>query len=348
MSDVDRFAGTDPQDMRGQIEALPEQLEAGWALGMRQPSPAGGKPALVILAGMGGSAIGADLVAAYAGSMLPVPLIVWRGYDLPACAGPETLVVLSSHSGNTEETLSAYDAGRRASARLLAVTTGGELARRCDTSGIPVWRFEHHGQPRAAVGFSFALILAALHRLGLVSDAGGDIRLAAQAMRDQQQGLRPESAVTRNPAKRMAGQLLDRMPLIVGGGLLAPVARRWRTQIAELAKAVAQFEELPEADHNMVAGVGQPESLITRTMAVFLRAGLDSPHLAARVEATRQVLMVEGFNTDVIDAAGTTRLAQQWTCLHYGDYVAYYLAMAYGVDPTPVAAIEDLKARLRG
>jgi glucose/mannose-6-phosphate isomerase len=146
----------------------------------------------------------------------------------------------------------------------------------------------------------------------------------------------------------MAGQLMDRHPLIIGGGLLAPVARRWRTQIAEVAKAIAQFEELPEADHNMVAGVGQPDELITRTMAVFLRASLDSPRLAARVEATRQVLMVEGFNTDVIEAAGATRLAQQWTCLHYGDYVAYYLAMSYAVDPTPVAAIEDLKRRLRG
>jgi len=153
--------------------------------------------------------------------------------------------------------------------------------------------------------------------------------------------------VARNPAKRMAGQFIDRLPLIVAGGFLAPVARRWRTQIAELAKAVAQFEELPEADHNMVAGVDFPAELITRTMAVFLRAGLDRPRLAARVEATRQVLMVEGFNTDIIDAAGTTRLAQQWTCLHYGDYVAYYLALAYGADPTPVAAIEDLKARLR-
>lgn len=348
MSDVDRFAGSDPQDMRGQIEALPAQLEAGWVLGMQQPALPDGKPALVILAGMGGSAIGADLVAAYAGPLLPVPLIVWRGYDLPACAGPETLVVLSSHSGNTEETLSAFDAGRRAGVRLLSITTGGELARQSDQAGVPVWRFEHRGQPRAAVGFSFALILAGLHRLGLAPEAGAEIRGAAQAMREQQRTLQAESPVPHNPAKRMAGQLLDRLPLIIGGGLLAPVARRWRTQIAELAKSVAQFEELPEADHNMVAGVGHPESLITRTMAVFLRASLDLPRLAARVEATRQVLMVEGFNTDVIEAAGTTRLAQQWTCLHYGDFVAYYLAMAYGVDPTPVAAIEDLKARLRG
>jgi len=347
MTDSDRFAQLDPQDMRGQIDGLPGQLEQGWELGMRQALPEGPRPPLVILAGMGGSAIGADLVSAYLTPTCPVPLVVWRGYDLPASAGREALVILSSHSGHTEETLSAFDATRRSGARLLAITTGGELARRCDLEGLPVWRFEHHGQPRAAVGFSFALILAALHRLGLAPEATGEIHAAAEAMRLQQDQLRAEMPVARNPARRMAGQLIDRLPLIIAGGLLAPVARRWRTQIAEVAKAVAQFEELPEADHNMVAGVGHPEALITRTMAIFLRASLDLPRLAARVEATRQVLMVEGFNTDVIEAAGDTRLAQQWTCLHYGDYVAYYLAMMYGVDPTPVAAIEDLKRRLR-
>lgn len=348
MTDTERYAQLDPQDMRGHIDGLPSQLEQGWELGTRQPWADGPRPQTIVLAGMGGSAIGADLVAAYLAPALPVPLVVWRGYDLPASAGRDALVILSSHSGNTEETLSAFDAARRSGARLLAITTGGELARRCDLEGVPVWRFEHRGQPRAAVGFSFALILAALHRLGLTQEAGAEIHIAAEAMRLQQQDLRAETPVARNPAKRMAGQFLDRFPLIIAGGLLAPVARRWRTQIAEVAKAVAQFEELPEADHNMVAGVGHPEPLITRTMAVFLRASLDSPRLAARVEATRQVLMVEGFNTDVIEAAGDTRLAQQWTCLHYGDYAAYYLAMDYGVDPTPVAAIEDLKSRLRG
>lgn len=348
MNDVDQFARLDPQGMLGHIDGLPAQLEGAWELGMNQPLPDAPRPRIVLLAGMGGSAIGADLAAAYLAPACPVPLVVWRGYELPASAGPEALVILSSHSGNTEETLSTYDAARRSRARMLAITTGGELARRCDGDGTPAWRFEHRGQPRAAVGFSFALILSALHRVGLVEAAGGEIHAAAESMRAQQGSLRADVPVTHNPAKRMAGQLMDRLPLIIGGGLLAPVARRWRTQVAEVAKAVAQFEELPEADHNMVAGVGQPDELITRTMAVFLRASLDSPRLAARVEVTRQVLMVEGFNTDVIEAAGTTRLAQQWTCLHYGDYVAYYLAMSYGVDPTPVAAIEDLKRRLRG
>jgi glucose/mannose-6-phosphate isomerase len=348
MNDAERFAPMDPQDMLGHIDRLPSQLEGAWELGMSQPLPEGPRPSMVLLAGMGGSAIGADLAAAYLASSCQVPLVVWRGYDLPASIDTSALVLLSSHSGNTEETLSAYDAARRRRARMLAVTTGGELARRCGADGVPFWLFEHGGQPRAAVGFSFGLCLAVLHRVGLVESAGAEIRAASEAMRAQQEFLRAEVPVAHNPAKRLAGQLIDRLPLIIGGGLLAPVARRWRTQIAEVAKAPAQFEELPEADHNMVAGVGQPEELINRIMAVFLRASVDTPRLSARVEATRQVLMVEGFNTDVIDAAGATRMAQQWSCLHFGDYVAYYLAMSYGVDPTPVAAIEDLKRRLRG
>jgi glucose/mannose-6-phosphate isomerase len=141
---------------------------------------------------------------------------------------------------------------------------------------------------------------------------------------------------------------MDRWPILFGAGVLGPVARRWRTQINELAKAPAQFEEIPEADHNVVAGTAGPESLIAKTMAVFLRAPADEPALTRRIEATRHVLMVEGYNTDSIDGVGESRLAQQWTCLHYGDYAAYYLAMAYGVDPTPIPAIEHLKEQLRG
>jgi glucose/mannose-6-phosphate isomerase len=124
------------------------------------------------------------------------------------------------------------------------------------------------------------------------------------------------------------------------------VARRWRGPITELAKAVAQFEELPEADHNMVAGVENPEALFAQTMLLFLQGEALHARNALRTEVTRQVLMLEGFNTDIIRARGQSRLAQLWTALHFGDYTAYYLAIAYGVDPTPVDAIEDLKQRL--
>lgn len=344
LDEQDRFHEVDPEGMLAEIDGLPDQLQAAWDLGQSLPLPIVEGIRQVVIAGMGGSAIGGDLLAAYVAPCMSIPVIVWRNYDLPAFAsGPGTLVITASHSGNTEETLSAFERGREAGVSLMAITTGGELARRAEDHSVPLWRFEHSGQPRAAVGYSFGLLLAALARQDLIPDTKDEVVDSVAAMNRQQKKLRADMPVTQNPAKRLAGQMMERWPTIVGAGLLAPVARRWRTQVSELAKAVAQFEELPEADHNMVAGVVQPESLFGSTMVIFLRASLNHPRNIIRVDATNRVLMVEGFGTNVIQARGDTRLAQQWTCLHFGDYTAYYLAMAYGTDPTPVAAIEGLK-----
>ena len=139
---------------------------------------------------------------------------------------------------------------------------------------------------------------------------------------------------------------MGRWPTIIGADHLAPVARRWRTQIGEIAKSLGQFEELPEADHNMVAGVEKPESLFGSTMVVFLRGNEYHPRNQVRTDATKELLMVEGMNTDLVQARGESRMAEQWTTLHFGDYVSFYLAMAYGVDPTPVHAIEELKREI--
>jgi glucose/mannose-6-phosphate isomerase len=348
LDDLERFRQLDQHHMLAEIDSLPAQLASAWALSQSMPLPPSNDLTHIVVAGMGGSAIGADLAAAYARPAAALPIIIWRDYDLPAFArGPHCLVVGSSHSGNTEETLSAYQAAVHAGATRIALTTGGELARLADRFGDVTWRFDHRGQPRAAVGYSFGLLLGLLCRLGVLPDARAEVDSAVQIMRVQQQTIGAESQVTRNPAKRMAGQLMERWPTIIGAGFLAPVARRWRTQIAELAKAVAQFEELPEADHNLVAGVLHPEPLFARTMVVFLQAALLPEANRRRGQVTRELLMVEGFNTDTVEAAGATRLAQQWSLLHFGDYAAYYLAMAYGVDPTPVEAIENLKQRLR-
>jgi glucose/mannose-6-phosphate isomerase len=349
LDDLDRFRQLDPQGMLSHIDGLPDQLEAAWAQGLAHPLPDWRGIRSVVVCGMGGSAIGADLIAAYLAPRAPAPIVVWRNYDLPAHArGPETLVVASSHSGNTEEVLSAFEMARQRDVRLMTVSTGGELLRRAESADVPAWRFEHHGQPRAAVGFSFGLLLAALVRLGLAPDQGDAVAAASADMRAQAATLRAEVPVVHNPAKRMAGQWMGRWPTVIGAEFLAPVARRWRTQISEIAKAVAQFEELPEADHNLVAGVVHPEALFGQTMVVFLQGAGLHPRNRLRLDTTREILMVEGFNTDVVKAAGETPLSQQWTCLHFGDYSAYYLAMGYGIDPTPVAAIEGLKGRLRG
>ena len=342
----ERFAQLDPQDMLGEIDGLPAQLQTAWELSQTLPLPSLEPLRQVVIAGMGGSAIGADLLAAYAAPHARVPILTWRNYDLPRFVGPDTLLIASSHSGNTEETLSAFERALQAGVKALAVTTGGELAARAEAASVPLWRFEHAGQPRAAVGFSFGLLLGALVRLGVVEFDLDELESTLRAMREQAVSIRAEVPVAKNLAKRMAGQLMDRWPTILGADLMAPVARRWRTQIAEIAKAMAQFEELPEADHNMVAGVEHPKAMIGPTMVVFLRSSFNHPRNLKRLEATRHVLMLEGFNTDIIECPGLSRLAQQWTGLHMGDYLAYYLAMAYGVDPTPVMAIEELKVQL--
>lgn len=349
LDDTSRLEQLDPQDMLGAVNDLPDQLDRAWNLGKSLDLAGIGQVNRIVACGMGGSAIGADLLSSYVAPLARVPVIVWRNYDLPAFARtPETLVIASSHSGNTEETLSGFEAALDSGARALAITTGGKLAERAQEAGVPVWRFEHSGQPRAAVGYSFGMLLGVLARLDLIDDQSHEIEHAVETMKLQQLDLGADVPAVKNPSKRMAGQFVERWPVIIGAEILGPVARRWRTQIAELSKAIAQFEILPEMDHNMVAGVEAPEILFDKSMVVFLRAAAYHPRNLLRADISREIMMVEGFNTDSYTALGDTPLAQQWSALHYGDYVAYYLAMAYGIDPSPVRAIEDLKQRLKG
>jgi glucose/mannose-6-phosphate isomerase len=348
LDDIAHFKELDPQNMLAHIEGLPDQLKLAWEQGQSHELPPWTDIRQVVVAGMGGSAIGADLVAAYALPLCSVPIIVHRDYNLPAwVSGPQTLVVASSHSGNTEETLTAFEAALARGCRCLAFATGGKLGQAAAQAGVPAWLFDHKGQPRAAVGFSFGLLLAALARLALIPDPGAELQEAIAAMRLQQTSLRVDVPAANNPAKRIAGQLVGRWVMVFGADVLAPVARRWKGQINELAKAWAQFEFLPEADHNSLAGTLQPEALLPHSTAIFLRSPSDHPRNRQRSQLTRQALMLEGISSDLVDAQGQTRLAHLWTCLHLGDYVAYYLAMAYGVDPTPIEGIERFKIALQ-
>ncbi len=345
LDDLDTLKQLDAENMLGEIDNLPDQLGHAYQLGMQHDLLAWKDFRQVVIAGMGGSAIGADLLAAYCAPLAPLPVSVHRDYGLPLFArGAETLVICSSHSGNTEETLDAFEAARKAGCRVIAVTTGGELAQRAHAGKVPVWTFEHKGQPRAAVGFSFGLLLAMFQRLGFIPDQKETLEDAIAAMKRTQGHCKAEVPTVKNPAKRYAGQLMGRWITIVGSGTLAPVARRWKGQINELAKAGASFEFLPEADHNTLAGTLNPEEVLSpHTMTLFLRAPSDHPRDRLRAELTKNAFMLEGMNTDFADARGHTPLAHMWTLILFGDYMAYYLAIGYGVDPTPIPALVEFK-----
>jgi glucose/mannose-6-phosphate isomerase len=345
LDDLEYFKKIDTLDMLGEIDNLPDQLANAYQLGMQQTLPDVKEVRQVVIAGMGGSAIGADLLASYCASLAPLPVSVHRDYGLPLFArGPETLVICSSHSGNTEETLDAFEAALQAGCRIMVVCTGGELAKRAKEKGIPFWTFEHKGQPHAAVGFSFGLLLALFERLGFIQGQKDAMDDAIASMKRSQSHLRADIPAVKNPAKRYAGQLMGRWVTIMGSGLLTTVARRWKGQINEVAKAGANFEFLPEANHNTLAGTMYPEeTLNAHTMTIFLCAASDHPRNHLRMDLTRKAFMLEGLNTDFIEARGNTPLAHMWTTILFGDYMAYYLAMAYGVDPTPVKALVDFK-----
>ena len=348
LDDQDQFKQLDPENMRGHIDGLPGQFEAAWALGQSaEARDSFAQAEVIVICGMGGSAIGGSLLAALAAPECRAPIFVNRDYDLPAfAAGPKCLVIGSSFSGGTEETLAAFEAAAARQTQLMAITRGGRLAELAQRFNAPVWSFSYESQPRAGVGYGFMLPLALLCRLGFLPDKSADVAEAVRVMREQQAELNVETPVVRNPAKRIAGQLMGRTPAIFGAGYLAPVARRWKGQMNENAKAWAQFDELPELDHNGVVGSTHAEELISKFNLLFLEGSAVHPRNLARLRATQHLFMMQGFTTDVIKARGESPLAQMLSSLHFGDYTSYYLAMAYGVDPTPVEPIDRLKAQL--
>jgi glucose/mannose-6-phosphate isomerase len=338
------FVRLDVSDMYAAIDGLPQQLEVAWQTGMQQPLPVMRGLKYVVVAGMGGSAIGSDLLAGYLEGLGSLPMVVHRDYDLPAWAkGSETLVIASSHSGNTEETLSAFSRAVENGCQVVAVSRGGKLAEAAQKAGVTWWSFEHEGQPRAAVGFSFGLLLALMARLGFVADPEQELARTVAAMKAQQVQLRAEVATAQNPAKQMAADLAGHWVSVFASGMLNAVARRWKGQISEVAKAWAQFEFLPEADHNTLAGVFHPQGVLQQARMVFLESGSDHVRNQLRLKLTRKGFENVGLQTAAYQAQGDSPLAHMWTTLHFGDYLAYYLSMLYEVDPTPVEAIETLK-----
>jgi glucose/mannose-6-phosphate isomerase len=349
LDDLDHMRAIDRSDMLAHIDALPDQFENAWKHAQTLPLPETHRhPRQIVLCGMGGSAIGGDLIAALVGSTAAVPFTVIRGYDLPAyVSGPDTLVIASSHSGNTEETLSATEQALARGVRLLAVTTGGQLADHAAAHGYPAWTCDYKCQPRAALGWSFGLLIGLAHRLELAPTLETDLQEAVAALRVQAPAYTASSQVPRNPAKRGAGQLIGRIPVFFGAGIFEPVARRWKCQLNENANVWAQYETMPEANHNAVVGIGFPAENAIQVAAVFIASRqFDHPRVGVRYDLTYRMCLENAIMADTFRPEGDSALAQMCHAIQYGDYMSYYTAIAYGADPTEIEPIVELKEQL--
>jgi len=350
MIDLDnwtRFRETDSDDMLGRIAELPQQCHDAWrnVQGFELPHEYRQVSKIVIL-GLGGSAIGGDLLRALAEPECALPMVINRDYNVPAFVNAETLVIASSYSGNTEETLAAFEEARGKGAALLAITTDGQLAQRAREWGAPLLTFSYKSQPRAALGYSLVSLIGIVQKLGLIADKSADLAEAAVVIEAWQGEIRETVPSAQNPAKQLARRLYGHLPVVYGAGYLAEVARRWKTQFNENAKAWSFFEQLPELNHNAVLGYQFPPDLAEKVVVVMLTSSLDHPRNKVRFQVTQEILTRQGVACETVEARGQSSLAQILSAIHFGDYVSYYLAMLYQVDPSPVPVINYLKERL--
>ena len=337
----------DPSGMGERIAALSSQCREAWEQAMALTLPSDYREVeRVVVAGMGGSGVGGDLLAGLALLGHGVPIHVWRDYDLPSWVDTRTLVIVSSYSGDTEETLSAYEAARQRGARVIAVTTGGRLGERAGAQGVPLVTFHYHGEPRTALGYSFIVPLALVWRLGLLPDKTDELHQALDLLEEWVATYGPESATPSNPAKELAGRLYGRVVVVYGATFLAAVARRWKTQVNENAKGWAFAEVLPELDHNAVVGYQFPLKSGEQLFVVLLQSGLADPRVSRRYQVTAELLQQGGIPFQVVEFTGATPLVQLLQAVLLGDFTSYYLALLNGVDPAPVPAIDYLKRRL--
>jgi glucose/mannose-6-phosphate isomerase len=336
----------DTSDMLGNVRELPRQLAlARRVAGAVQLDARHRDVDAVLVLGMGGSAIGAELVAGIAGDRLRVPLLIHRDYGLPAWANERTLVIAASHSGDTVETLSGAAEARRRGWPLVVASTGGALGRQAESDGTPYLRYEQPGQPRAAIGFGLGLVHELLVQAGLLVDPD-PYGPAVEALEGMLERNAPGVETDANPAKQLAWAIFGRIPVIFGAGALSSVAHRWKTQMNENAKAWAMVEPMPEANHNAIEGTLNPRELSDALYVVEIREPGEPEHIAARYRVVEELLGERATNRSVYWADGASALARTLDAMAMGDLVSVYLAILYQTDPTPVTLLAMLKERL--
>ncbi len=343
-------ARLDTTDMMGRIIAFPEQMEAAWKIGAEfapRVEPLRGKSfERVVVCGMGGSAIGGDLARSFLGERAKVPVLSCRDYFLPSNLARGALVIVSSYSGNTGETLSAYEAARTHAAAVVAITSGGELAQRCSRDNIPVCTIPGGMPPRSAIGYSLFPTLHVLRATGVASFEDKEYAEALSAAKDRCDAYAPSHRD--NAAIETALDLQRRTAFVYAApGLLEGVARRWACQLNENSKTLAHFAFFPELNHNEIVG-WEVGDIMKSAVIVSLEDREDHPMTRRHADVGLALMGPFAAKVERLETPGGGRLARMLCMMLLGDFTSVYLAYLNEVDPTPVKKIDALKKSLAG
>ena len=344
---LDQCRAVDPGGMYDLLRDFPDQITEALQIGRGATLKFSTRGiSRILLCGMGGSAIGGDLLRSTFADELRVPFLVNRSYQIPAWVGRETLVIASSYSGNTEETLSSVRLAAKRGARVLAITSGGALALLARRRRSPMVVIPGGLPPRAALAYSFFPLLVVITRLGFLRPRQGQIRETVALLRT----LGAHYAAPErddNPALEIARLLEGRIGIIYSAtDQLDAVNTRWRGQMAENAKTLVFGNVLPEMNHNEIVGWKVLTSEMRAMQVLFLRDRQDHRRVSRRLDVTRELLAPHTDRITEVWSQGSSRLARIFSLVHLGDWVSYYLAVLHNEDPMPVRAIDHLKAAL--
>ncbi len=349
LDQLDRLAALDSSSMMGLLQSFPAQIAGAAQVAKTLSIPAFPGIANLVICGMGGSAIGGDVIRAAVAATLRIPMIVVRDYRIPGFVDSSSLVFASSYSGNTEETLSAYEQARTAGAAIICLTSGGKLASLARSHNYPVIQLPAGLPPRAALGYSTALLLGAMSALGLVPDLTSILQETVDLLTRLSLRYGPDESEHNNHAKKIARSLHGRLIAVyASSAILDPAAVRWRGQMEENAKTLAFHHLLPEMNHNELVGWEYPPELLGQIGVIFLRDHGDHPQVQRRFDLTMELVRRKAGVMHEVWSEGDSLLARIFSVVCLGDFVSFYLACLNSVDPTPVPVIETLKQRLGG
>lgn len=301
----------------------------------------------IVVAGMGGSAIGGDLVRSYLFDQIKVPFFISKNYFLPDFVDEKSLVFVSSYSGNTEETLSAYDQAKKRKAQIIALSSGGKLKKLTKNDGFCFVEIPTGYQPRAALGYSFVPILLILSRLKFCPDKKSDVKKTIEFLSENLSLFRMETKVSFNIAKRLAEKIFHKLPIIYSSNdFFDAVAYRWKGQLCENSKILVFSNVFPELGHNELVGWEILSGLEDRLIVIFLKDKDDFLKIKKRMDIVKKIIQDKNVKVVEVESSGPNLLARIFSLIQLGDFVSFYLAILNGVDPTPVRLIDYLKKEL--
>jgi len=346
LDDQSRIEKIDKSDMLGDLLKTSDYCRDAIKRAKQVTVPKNFKPKNIVVVGMGGSAIGGELLKDWLRDSLPISIHVCRDYALPAYVNKNTLVITNSYSGNTEETLTAFLSATQKKCTVIAITSGGQLAEFCKKLHVPHVRIPSGLQPRVAVPYMFFPLPVILEKMGILSSVGDELKAAIDVIETVSKENRFDVPSKSNEAKTVAEKILNTIPVIYGFRQYNSVAYRLKAQFNENSKVPSKSESFPEINHNETVGYDAPKTL-TKNFSIILIRDFDEPvEIKNRIEITTELVFKKAKTVTEITAKGQNKLAKMFSVLCLGDYVSVYLAVLQNKDPSPVKIIDKVKAEL--